>query len=176
MLGSSMKPPSIIACATVFPFNSTSFNTSSACDGCSTRCSTKNSASCFSVIYSGEELKRLSAHVADSDGDDLVGRSQARQYLAHTVFAQCSHAQFAGSLPQDKRRGALVDHVAHFVVNHKNFEYAHSSFVADLAAQLAADWPHDLCVQELTRLDSKRAQLGVRKFARLFAVATKPTD
>jgi hypothetical protein len=41
-----------------------------------------------------------------------------------------------------------------------------------LTAQFAADWPHDLCVQELSRLDPKRAQLGVRKFTRLFGCYT----
>jgi len=44
--------------------------------------------------------------------------------------------------------------------------------IASLQAQLAADRPHDLCVQELSRLNPKRAQLGIVKFARLFAVAT----
>jgi hypothetical protein len=66
--------------------------------------------------------------------------------------------------------------VAHFIVNHKNFEYANSPFVANVTAQFAPDWPHDLCVRESTSLDPKRVQLGVRKFTRLFAVAAQTTN
>src|SRR5262249_51549451 len=98
------------------------------------------------------------------------------QHLAHAVFAQSSHTQFAGSLAQNKSRGALVDHVAHFIVDHKNFEYAHSPFVANVTAQLAADRPHDLCIEELSGFDPKRAQLGVGKLTRLFAVAAQTTN
>ena len=45
-----------------------------------------------------------------------------------------AHAEFAGALPQHQSRGALVDHVADFVVDHKNLEYAHPAFVTGLAA------------------------------------------
>src|SRR6266403_186112 len=202
-----MKPPSIIACATVFPFSSTSLTTSSAWEGCSTRWSTKNSVSCLCVIdsrlrgahasrvlvstsrrnnlsflfrlqltlsspkkssrsggrarqharrvrYPIENLSRSSAHVSDGDRNHFLRRSETGQHLAHAVFAQCPHAQFTGSLPEDKGRGAFVDHVAHFIVDYEILEYAHSSFVANVTTLFASNWLHYLRFRQTAGLNS----------------------
>src|SRR5262249_20333317 len=142
-----MKPPSIMACATVFPFNSTSLRTSSAWPGCRTRCSTKNSASCFSVIKrcndSRVNVETASAQISNGHGDDFVGGSESREHLSHAILAQRSHAEFACFLPEDKSGGALVDHVAYLIIDYKNLEYSHPALVTDVATRFAADRLHD---------------------------------
>src|SRR5438552_16704717 len=108
----------------VFPFKLASFRTSSACDGCKTCCSMKSSATCLSFIdwvqrQRVESLKGSSADVTDGYGNNFFGGGHSGQNLADTVFAQGSHAEFAGALSQVQGRAALVNHVADFVIDDK---------------------------------------------------------
>jgi hypothetical protein len=106
------------------------------------------------VRYSIENLSRPSTHVSDSNRDDFIGRSETGQNLAYAIFTQCPHAQFAGSLSQDKGRRAFVDHVTHFIVDYKIFEYAHSSLVANVTTVFASNWLHYLRFRQTAGLNS----------------------
>src|SRR6266545_3736966 len=66
--------------------------------------------------------------------------------------------------------------MADLIVDHENFEYAHSSLVTDLTALLAADRLHYLRFLELPGFDPQRAQFRLGKFRRLFAVVAQATD
>src|SRR5205085_10870278 len=118
------------------PLSCVSCKTSSACDGWSTCCSTKMSATCCAFI---------SVHVSQRDRNHFVGRGDTGQNFAHTVFAQRAHAQLARALPQHQGRAPVVDHVPDVVVDDENLEDPHPAFVAGLPAFFAADRPHDLC-------------------------------
>src|SRR5437016_1551542 len=102
------------------PLSCASCNTSSACGGWRTCCSTKMSATCCAFT---------SVHVSQRDRNHFLGRGQAGEDFADAVFAQRPHSKFAGTLAQEQRRAPVVDHVPDVVVDDKNLEDAHPAFV-----------------------------------------------
>src|SRR5947209_4701228 len=136
----------------VLPFRLASVRTSSACDGCNTCCSTKISATCLSFIGAlkirtvEEPNRRSSAHISQRGGNDFLRGRDPGQNFTDSVLAKRAHAEFARPLPQIQGRAALVDHVADFVIENKDFENAHPSFVAGAAAFFAAFSEHHLRV------------------------------
>src|SRR5882724_12163835 len=94
--------------------------------------------------YPVRNSPRSSAQVPHCDRDYFFGRGEAGHYLADAVLAECAHAELARSLAQQQGRAAFVDHVAHVVVDLKNFEDAHSTLVADLTTSVASHRLHDL--------------------------------
>src|SRR6266487_2278220 len=98
------------------------------------------------------------ADVAYRNGNDFFGGGKAGENLAHAIFAQRSHSEFTGALSQHQSRAALVDHMTDFIVDHKNFEYAHAALVTDLAALLASNRFHYLGIVKLPGFNAQRTQ------------------
>jgi hypothetical protein len=121
-------------------------------------------------------IRQPSVHVAYGNGNDFFGSGKAAQDLAHTILAQRPHSQFPCALPQHQSGVAFVDHMAHLIVDHKNFKYAHSTLVTDLTALLASHRFHHLRFMELARLNLQCAQFRLGKFPRLFAVIAQTPD
>src|SRR5437763_1540760 len=163
-----MNPPSTIACTIVLPFRFVSFKTSSACDGWSTCCSTKSSATCFSFMLT---------HVSESGRDHFFGAGQATENFANPVLAQGAHAKLARALPQIQSGAAFIDHVPDFVIEHENLKDSHATFVTGAAALVAAFAAHDLRVAQLSGFDPERAHFGFSQFGRLAATgANSPNE
>src|SRR6202043_4070850 len=69
-------------------------------------------------------------------------------------------------------RASFVNHVADFVVEHKDFKDAHPAFVTSAATLLATFTLHDVHVAQLTGLDSQCAHFAFAQFRGLPAIRT----
>ena len=66
--------------------------------------------------------------------------------------------------------------MADFIVDDKDFEYAHSALIANLSALLASDRLHDLGFADLPGFNLQRTQLRLGQFAWLFAIVAESPD
>src|ERR1019366_7693981 len=77
--------------------------------------------------------------VAHRRADDFLGRRQAGENLADTVFAQGPHAHLARPRPQDRGRRPVVNEFARLVIDDKNLKDAEPPAVARVVAIVAAE-------------------------------------
>ena len=89
------------------------------------------------------------ANILERNRDHFLSGGQPTQNFAHAIFPERPHAEFTGALAQEKSGAAIVDHVAHVIVDRENFEDSHPPFVTGVAALLAAHRLHDLRFAQL---------------------------
>src|SRR5579862_4658493 len=109
-------------------------------------------------------------------GDDFLRRGASGQDFAHAVLAQRPHAEFPRALADLEGRSAVVDHEARLVVDDQDFENPDPALVAEVAALVAADRFHDVCVAQLAVVDAQRAHLGFGEGVGLLALRAELAD
>src|ERR1017187_5385508 len=102
-----------------------------------------------------------SRFVADGRADHFFRRREARQHFADAVFAQSSHAHFAGAGAEHVRRHAVVNQFPRLVVHHENFKDAEAAAVAGAFAIVAAPAFLHVRVFHILAPDAKRTQFRI---------------
>jgi hypothetical protein len=137
---------------------------------------------CEGIALVGIYPTRLDEHVCDllgihglvnirhRGGDDFLGCGQSCEDLANSVLSQRAHAELASPAPKLIGGCAVDDHVAHLIVDRKQFENPHAAFEALASAVFATMRLFYGAFRDLAGKDAQPLCFIHGEFAGLFAL------